>query len=154
MSAQPLDEDFNPTTTDGWVDPFYDSPPTGKVVEGDYGTFTKRIMKLQGEWRDENGGTLIQGRPRRWRPLPDTNATRNACSWKAPMVKLADGREVPSDSQEWLLECEARHILNLPSKPARLELLDQIEKRRGPDARRELEVRILTLWELSKRNSA
>lgn len=154
MSAQPLDKDFNPTTTDGWVDPFYDSPPTGKVVEGDYGTFTKRIMKLQGEWRDENGGTLIQGRPRRWRPLPDTNATRNACSWKAPMVKLADGREVPSDSQEWLLECEARHILNLPSKPARLELLDQIEKRRGPDARRELEVRILTLWELSKRNSA
>lgn len=154
MSAQPLDKDFNPTTTDGWVDPFYDSPPTGKVVDGDYGTFTKRIMKLQGEWRDENGGTLIQGRPRRWRPLPDTNATRNACSWKAPMVKLADGREVPSDSQEWFLECEARHILNLPSKPARLELLDQIEKRRGPDARRELEVRILTLWELSKRNSA
>lgn len=154
MSTEPLDKDFNPTTTDGWVDPFYDSPPTGKVVEGDYGTFTKRIMKLQGEWRDEKGGTLIQGRPRRWRPIPDTNAPRNACSWKAPMVKLADGREVPSDSQEWLLECEARHILNLPTKPARLELLDQIEKRRGPDARRELEVRILKLWELSKRNAA
>lgn len=79
---------------------------------------------------------------------------RNACTWKAPMVTLATGEQVPSDSQEWLLECEARHILNLPSKPARLELLEQIEKRRGPDARRELEVRILTLWELSKRNSA
>ena len=76
---------------------------------------------------------------------------RNACSWQAPMVKLADGREVPSDSPEWRGECEARHILNLPTKSARIELLDQIEKRRGPDARRELEVRILTLWELSKR---
>lgn len=76
---------------------------------------------------------------------------RNACTWKAPMVKLADGREVPSDSPDWKDECEARHILNLPTKAARIELLDQIEKRRGADARRELEVRILTLWELSKR---
>lgn len=76
---------------------------------------------------------------------------RNACTWQAPLVTLADGREVPSDSPEWKDECEARHILNIPTKAARIELLDQIEKRRGPDARRALEVRILTLWELSKR---
>lgn len=79
---------------------------------------------------------------------------RNACTWKAPMVTLADGREVPSDSPEWKDECEARHILNMATKAARIELLDQIEKRRGPEARRSLEVRILTLWELSKRNAA
>lgn len=74
----------------------------------------------------------------------------NACKWVAPMVTLADGRKVPSDSQEWLKECEARHILNMPTKAARVAMLDSIEKKRGPEARRELEVRILTLWELSK----
>lgn len=79
---------------------------------------------------------------------------RNACGWKAPMVTLADGREVPSDSQEWKDECEARHILNMGTKAARIELLNQIEKKRGPDARRALEVRILTLWELSRRKVA
>lgn len=75
---------------------------------------------------------------------------RNACKWVAPMVTLADGRQVPSDSQEWREECEARHILNMPTKAARIAMLDGIEKKRGPDARRELEVRILTLWQLSK----
>lgn len=52
-----------------WIDPFYESPPTGRVVEGDYGTFTMRIMKRDGEWKNEKGGLLIQGRPRRWRLL-------------------------------------------------------------------------------------
>lgn len=136
-----------------WVDPFYESPPTGKVVEGDYGTFTKRITKSGGEWKDENGGLLMQGRPRRWRLLLD-NGPRNACSWKAPMVTLVTGEQVPSDSKAWKDECEARHILNLPTKAARLELLDQIEKRRGADAANELRQRVLLLWELTKGNVA
>lgn len=79
---------------------------------------------------------------------------RNACSWQAPMVKLADGREVPSDSREWLLECEARHVLNLPNIAARHELLDGIEKKRGTAARKELEGRIMELWRLRRRNAA
>lgn len=132
-----------------WVDPFYESPPTGKVVEGDYGTFTLRIMKRDGEWKSESGSLLVQGRPRRWRLLPETGP-RNACSWKAPLVTLATGEQVPSDSKAWKDECEARHILNLPTKAARLELLDQIEKRRGADAANELRQRVLLLWELSK----
>lgn len=70
----------------------------------------------------------------------------NACSWKPSTVTLADGRQVLSDSPEWLLECEARHILNMPSKPVRLEFLDKIEKRRGLAARRDLEQRIMDLW--------
>lgn len=78
----------------------------------------------------------------------------NACSWKAPMVTLATGEQVPSDSPAWKDECEARYFLNLPTKDARLALLDQIEKRRGTAARRELEARILALWELSKRKTA
>lgn len=73
---------------------------------------------------------------------------RNACTWQAPLVTLADGRKVPSDSKEWLQECEARHILNIPTKPARIELLNLIEKQRGAEARKELEARIMALWQM------
>lgn len=66
------------------------------------------------------------------------------------MVTLADGREVASDSPEWRAECEARYILNMPTKDARLALLDQIEKRRGADAANDLRRRVLLLWELTK----
>lgn len=78
----------------------------------------------------------------------------NACKWVAPMVTLADGREVPSDSQEWLQECEARHILNMGTREARIAMLDKIEKRRGPEARKDLEVRIMTLWNLGRQKGA
>jgi len=70
----------------------------------------------------------------------------NACSWKPSTVTLADGRQVPSDSPEWRHECEARTILDMPNKQVRLEFLDKIEKRRGANARRELEQSIMTLW--------
>lgn len=70
----------------------------------------------------------------------------NACSWKPSLVTLADGRQVASDSPEWRHECEARTILDMPNKQVRLELLDKIEKRRGADARRELEQIIMALW--------
>lgn len=71
-------------------------------------------------------------------------------SWKPSIVKLADGREVLSDSAEWMQECEARHILNQPTKPARIAMLDGIEKKRGPEARKALEGRILELWALGR----
>ena len=73
----------------------------------------------------------------------------NACSWKPSIVTLADGRQVPSDSEEWRAECEARFVLNLPSKAVRLEFLDKIEKRRGEPARRSLETQIMDLWRRS-----
>lgn len=57
----------------GWVNPFYQSPPTGVVVEGDYGTFTLRIIKRDGQWLDEHGKPLISGRPRNWRLLGDAD---------------------------------------------------------------------------------
>lgn len=74
----------------------------------------------------------------------------NACTWKPTTVTLADGRQVASDSAEWLAECEARQILNMPSKQHRLEFLDKIEKRRGQEARRVLEERILDLWRIGR----
>ena len=72
--------------------------------------------------------------------------SQNHCKWKAPTVTLANGEQVPSDSVEWLKECEARAILDLPTKQARLDFLDKIEKRRGEPARKDLERRILELW--------
>lgn len=38
----------------------------------------------------------------------------NASTWKAPLVTLRDGRQVPSDSREWMEECLARHFLSMP----------------------------------------
>lgn len=70
----------------------------------------------------------------------------NACTWKPSSVTLADGRQVLSDSPEWRAECEARTILDMPNKQVRLDFLDKIEKRRGAQARRDLEQRIMALW--------
>ena len=45
-------------------------------------------------------------------------------------VTLHDGRVVGSWSREWMIECEARHLLTLPLWKRRDEL-DVREKRRG-----------------------
>ena len=45
-------------------------------------------------------------------------------------VTLHDGRVVGSWSREWMLECEARHLLTLPLWRRREEL-DAREKKRG-----------------------
>lgn len=66
------------------------------------------------------------------------------------MVTLATGEQVTSDSPEWRAECEARYILDLPTKQVRLDFLDKIEKRRGTEAKQDLEQRILTLWQLRR----
>ena len=72
----------------------------------------------------------------------------NVSSWRPTLVKLSDGREVLSDSEDYRAETEALHILELPTKEIRLNCLDGIEKRRGTAARKELEARILKLWQL------
>ena len=61
------------------------------------------------------------------------------------MVTLIDGREVPSDSEEWRAECEARYLLNRPTIDERRALLAAIEKRRGKAAREDLEQRALAI---------
>lgn len=67
----PIDATFQPKAPEGWTDPFYQSPPTGVIVEGDYGDFTLRVMKRDGAWRDQDGDVLLRGRPRFWRLLPE-----------------------------------------------------------------------------------
>lgn len=81
------------------------------------------------------------------------------------MVTLHDGREVSSDSEEWRHECEARAILNMPTKGKRRDYLygelDQFGKerggvrgRRGDAELKRLEATILALWEQQKRNQS
>ena len=65
----------------------------------------------------------------------------NACTWQPTKVTLHDGREVLSDSREWLLECEAKYILNQPTIEARRTLLAAIE---------ELEQRALAIWRANR----
>lgn len=74
----------------------------------------------------------------------------NACTWKPSTVTLHDGTQVSSDSREWLLECEARHILKQPTVEDRRTLLAAIEKRRGKEARQDLEQRALAIWRANR----
>lgn len=55
----------------------------------------------------------------------------NLCTWQAPFVTLRDGRQVRSDSIEWLNECKERHdlarmILGWPIDKRRLYLFDPV----------------------------
>lgn len=74
----------------------------------------------------------------------------NACTWQPTTVTLHDGRDVLSDSREWLLECEAKYVLKQPTIEARRTLMAAIEKRRGATAREELEQRALAIWRANR----
>lgn len=74
----------------------------------------------------------------------------NACTWQPSTVRLHDGREVLSNSQDWLLECEAKYVLKQPTIEARRTLLAAIEKRSGAKAREELEQRALAIWRANR----
>lgn len=66
-------------------------------------------------------------------------------------VRLHDGTEVDSDSEGWRHECEARHILRLPSLAERRAWLDAIAKRRGDAEMRRLQATMRALWEAERR---
>lgn len=55
------------------------------------------------------------------------------------MVKLVDGREVDSASEEWRHECEARHVAKM-EPAARSDYLSQVAQKRGTDAYKALEL--------------
>lgn len=63
-----------------------------------------------------------------------------------PTVRLLDGREVDSASEEWRHECEARTVLAMPSIEARRGFLGVVETRRGLEARQALETTIRAIW--------
>ncbi len=54
-------------------------------------------------------------------------------SWIAPTVTLATGEQVPSDSEAWRAECEARAVLAM-GLVKRSEFFELVGKRRGDDA--------------------
>lgn len=50
------------------------------------------------------------------------------------IVTLHDGRAVPSDHDDWKVECLARHVLAMPGLRRRREFLEAIEKEHGARA--------------------
>jgi hypothetical protein len=66
------------------------------------------------------------------------------------MPTLIDGRKVESNSEYWRHECEARHIMALPSTVDRRALLESIEQKRGKPAADRLRATILALWQARK----
>lgn len=62
------------------------------------------------------------------------------------LVRLLDGREVPTDSEHWRHECEARAIAALPTLNERRAWLEGIEQRRGKDAADRLRVTMGQIW--------
>lgn len=63
-------------------------------------------------------------------------------------VKLLDGTEVPSDSEAWRHECEARAIAAIPALVERRIYLDEVGRRRGKDAADRLRRTMSELWKL------
>lgn len=78
------------------------------------------------------------------------------------MVTLVDGRQVPSDSEEWRLECEARAVLAMPNIEDRRNYLDGkpdpvrgfrrggVIRRRGQQHTDMLKEKIRELWRLRR----
>ena len=63
-----------------------------------------------------------------------------------PTVKLFDGREVDSASEDYRHECEARAIMMLPTTMDRRVWLEHIETKRGKTVRATLQAKISELW--------
>jgi hypothetical protein len=63
-------------------------------------------------------------------------------------VKLLDGREVDSSSEDWRHETEARAIAARPTLGERRMYLDEVERKRGKGAADRLRRTISELWEL------
>lgn len=51
-----------------------------------------------------------------------------------------------NDIERHRLSCEARHVLAFPTREARRQYLDMVEKKRGEPARRILEREIMKQW--------
>ncbi|HEV6964620.1 DUF7696 family protein [Roseateles sp.] len=63
-----------------------------------------------------------------------------------PTVKLLDGTEVDSASEEWRHETEARAIAALPTLADRRAFLERLEKVRGLPAVQRLRETMKALW--------
>ena len=66
-------------------------------------------------------------------------------------VTLIDGREVDSSSEAWRQECEARHILAMPSIHARRDYLASVLQRRGVKHHAALADLVRAVWAHNRR---
>lgn len=62
-------------------------------------------------------------------------------------VRLIDGSEVDSSSDEWRHESEARAIAKLPSLAERRAWLEDIQRKRGKPAADRLRKTMTALWD-------
>lgn len=62
-------------------------------------------------------------------------------------VTLRDGRIVCSSCDDWRLECEARHVIAMPTLKARRQYLIKILENRGEKETQRLENEIRQQWE-------
>lgn len=65
-------------------------------------------------------------------------------------VQLLDGSSVPSDSEEWRHECEARAIAALPTLAERRAWLEALALKRGQPAAEGLRATMQKLWKATK----
>ena len=65
-------------------------------------------------------------------------------------VTLIDGHEVDSHSESWRAECEARHVLSLPSVQMRREYLEAIKRRRGDAHHKMLADLVRAVWDKAR----
>lgn len=66
-------------------------------------------------------------------------------------VTLIDGRQVDSWSEAWRAECEARHVLSLPTIERRRNYLAGATHKRGEAAGKELADLVRKVWEHNRR---
>lgn len=66
------------------------------------------------------------------------------------MVTLVTGKTVSSISEEWRLECEARHLLKMPLEQRR-EALSVREVKRGKEAIDKLRKAMIEVHEASRK---
>lgn len=62
-------------------------------------------------------------------------------------VRLIDGREVPSDSEEWRHECQCRAIARLYPVDVRRECLEKLEAEHGKPYVERIKETLKKMWD-------
>lgn len=65
-------------------------------------------------------------------------------------VTLVDGRQVCNCCEDWRVECEARHVLKMPSRESRRGYIERIKTKRGEAAGRKLADAVMSVWQARK----
>ena len=69
---------------------------------------------------------------------------------EGPVVALIDGSQVCNYCEAWRVECEARHILTMPSRESRRGYIERVRQKRGEAAARTLADLVMAIWKQRK----